>query len=80
MPSVGNNITFQQLLTAAYRHTVVFTNWHDNTNFPFIYGSGIVFPGFDSQNLYFLYAGYGVMYSGYYSSSAGSVKWTKCSN
>lgn len=34
---------------------IYFTNWNDNTNFPFIYGSGIGIRGLDANNVNIIY-------------------------
>lgn len=38
-----------------------FTNWVDDTNFPFKYGSGILIPGADARYKYMLYANMGTV-------------------
>lgn len=56
-------MTFEQLSLRS--RPTFFTNWHDNTNFPDMFGSGIYIPGLDANSGYILYLTGEMMYSRY---------------
>lgn len=56
---IKESFTFDDLI---HRNEVTFfTNWTDSTNFPFLYGSGILIPGSDVRFKYMLYTNMGMM-------------------
>lgn len=59
---VGYNLSFETLISS--QTPTYFTNWDDSTNFPELYGSGLLIPGFDSNNKYSLYVANGKTYIG----------------
>lgn len=72
--SVGSNITFEELI--GRMHVTFFTNWYDNTNFPHIYGSGILIPQLDANGKFIIYLSGNSIHLGTYTNSAG-ITWTK---
>lgn len=73
--SIGyNSYTFDSLISA---HCITFfTNWTDLTNFPKIYGSGVIIPSVDSRNNFILYISVHGTYSGIYKIGVG-MTWNK---
>lgn len=73
--SIGfNGYTTNDLLSA--KQVTFFTNWTDLTNFPKIYGSGVIIPSVDSRNNFILYITTNGTYSGIYKSGDG-ITWNK---
>ena len=68
--SIGyNSYTFDSLISA--KCITFFTNWTDSTNFPSIYGSGVIIPAHDHQQKSILYIGAYGTYSGIYKKDVG---------
>ena len=59
-----------------------FTNWSDSTNFPSLYGSGIVIPALDSTNRYIYYSSGTEMYYAFVKNTNAKwvLTWKKISN
>ena len=68
--SIGyNSYTFDSLISA--KCITFFTNWTDSTNFPSIYGSGVIIPAHDHKQKSILYIGAYGTYSGIYKKGVG---------
>ena len=73
--SIGyNSYTFDSLISA--KCITFFTNWKDSINFPSIYGSGVIIPGYDHGQKSILYICVHGTYSGIYKTDVG-MTWNK---
>ena len=57
-----------------------FTNWVDSTNFPFVFGSGMVFCGLDARLKYVIYFVENGIFFAFYKTDEGkkTLTWNKC--
>lgn len=83
---LSNGYTVDDLIDDAKDFSSInFTNWVDNTNFPEIYGSGIIFKCKDPRNLFVLYVAnnghhvYSAVINGV-DTATRTFDWTKISN
>ena len=54
-----------------------FTNWVDNTDFPALYGSGIILSCADASNFRILYMTTNKMWVGAYNTNTSAITWTE---